>query len=134
LYTNSNFGGNTPSLTPHKFNVVANLTYDTPNNLTMISTPLPELSSSNNKIIVPAVASHPQSISNLNIPPLPQLSQPANPSPSPSPSSTENNNNDNNNNMNLVIDIPLDNAQPNNPNPTDNSSTHSNSPGNFGNM
>lgn len=130
LYTNSNFGGNTPSLSPHKFNVVANLTYDTPNNLTMISTPVPELSSSNNKIIVPAVASHPPpSISNLNIPPLPQLSQPANPSPSPSPSSTENNNN-----MNLVIDIPLDNAQPNNPNPTDNSSTHSNSPGNLGNM
>jgi hypothetical protein len=128
VYSNSNFGMKTPSLSsPQKFNVVANLTYDTPNQVTTV-TSSSSINSPKNETITSASASQSQSISTLNIPELPKLLQ----TPKPSPSfSTENN--DNNNNVNLVIDIPIDNAESNFA-VADNSSTHSMSPSNPGSM
>jgi hypothetical protein len=132
VYSNSNFGMSTPSLSPQKFNVIANLTYDTPNHITAAAVASSSsIKSPKNETITPASASQPQSISNLNIPELPKLlhtPKPLSPSPSPSPSSSSKENNNNNNNVNLVIDIPIDNAV------ADNSSTHSMSPSNVGNM
>ena len=128
VYSNSNFGMKTPSLSsPQKFNVVANLTYDTPNQVTTV-TSSSSIKSPKNETITSASASQFQSISTLNIPELPKLLE----TPKPSPSfSTENN--DNNNNVNLVIDIPIDNAESNFA-VADNSSTHSMSPSNPGSM
>ena len=130
VYSNSNFGMSTPSLSPQKFNVIANLTYDTPNHITAAAVASSSsIKSPKNETITPASASQPQSISNLNIPELPKLLHTPKPlSPSPSPSSSSKENNNNNNNVNLVIDIPIDNAV------ADNSSTHSMSPSNVGNM
>ena len=115
-YSKLNIGMNTPSaISPHKFNVSANLTYDTPTNPTMISTPAASSQQSiKNEIIAPppaasiiasasASASPAQHNLTLNIPALPLLSSAS----TPSPSNTENNN------VNLVIDVPMDNAEPN---------------------
>jgi hypothetical protein len=133
-YSNLNIGINTPpsAISPEKFNVSAKLTYGTPTNPTMISTPSASSQQSiKNEMIAPAAApftiasvSPSQPISTLNMPPLPQLSM-------PSPSNTENNN------INLVIDVPMDNDN-DQPNfavaAADNSSTHSASPSNVGSM
>jgi hypothetical protein len=112
MYNNSNLEMNTPAISPEKFNVSAKLTYGTPINATTKLTPTAVLSHSNQNEIVPAFVSAPapnassvspsQPISTLNIPALPSLSSVSTPSPS-----TENNN------VNLVIDVPIDNAQPN---------------------
>jgi hypothetical protein len=129
-----NIGINTPSaISPEKFNVSAKLTYGTPTNPTMISTPVASSQHSvKNEIIAPAAApstiasvSPSQPISTLNMPPLPQLSLVSTPSPS----------NMENDNVNFVIDIPLYNDQPNIASAAaDNSSTHSASPSNVGSM
>jgi len=130
-YSNSNIGMNTPAISPEKFNVSAKLTYGTPTNPVMISTPAASSQKSiKNEIIAPpavivASVSPSQPISTLNMPPLPPLSLVS----TPSPSNTENNN------VNLVIDVPIDNDQPNIAvAAADNSSTHSASPSNVGNM
>ena len=83
----------------------------------------------NEIISLPAVivdsVSPSQHISTLNMPPLPSFSLVSTPSPS----------NAENNNVNLVIDVPVDNDQPNiTVAAADNSSTHSESPSNVGNM
>lgn len=138
-YSNSNIGMNTPAISPEKFNVSAKLTYGTPTNPVMISTPAASSQKSiKNEIIAPAAAAAPsvsasvspsQPISTLNMPPLPPLSMVS----TPSSSNPENNNV--NNNVNLVIDVPIDNDQPNIAvAAADNSSTHSASPSNVGNM
>ena len=129
VYSNSNVEMKTPSLSPQKFNVVANLTYGTPTNPTTISTPaaLFHHSNQNEIITLPPVVASPspspspsQPISTLNMPSLPAIS-------TPSPSNTENNN------VNLVIDVPMDNVEPFFAVP-DNSSTHSASPNDVGSM
>ena len=129
MYNNSNFEINTPAISPQKFNVSANLTYGTPTNTNMISTPATSSQQSiKNEIIAPlpapthsiiasASASPAQHNLTLNIPALPLLSM-------QSPS-TENNN------VNLVIDVPMDNAEPNIVAATDNLSA---SPSNVGSM
>ena len=87
VYNNSTFGMNTPSMSPQKNNVNGIFTYDNLNiNTKNISTPT---ESSHQSIIASAP------ITTLNIPALPQLIQ------------------ENNNSMNLVIDVPMDNTQPN---------------------
>ena len=112
-YNNSRFGMNTPSITPQKNNVSAILTYDNPNNTNTISTPAAYSHQPiKNEIIVPASAL-PIYTPVLNIPALPQLI------------------NVNNNNMNLVIDVPVDNAEPNIADSADNLSA---SPSIVGNM
>ena len=137
-YSNSNIEMNTPAISPEKFNVSAKLIYGTPINPPAISTPATSSQQSiKNEIIAAASVGAPaapftiasaspsQPISTLNMPPLPPLSLVSTPSPS-----TENNN------VNLVIDIPLDNDEPNiaSAAAADNSSTHSASPSNVGSM
>ena len=126
---NLNLEIDTPSISPEKFNVSAKLTYGTPTNPTTISTPAASSQQSiKNEIIAPlpapthsiiasASASPAQHNLTLNIPALPSLSM-------QSPS-TENNN------VNLVIDVPMDNAEPNIVAATDNLSA---SPSNVGSM
>ena len=126
---NLNLEIDTPSISPEKFNVSAKLTYGTPTNPTTISTPAASSQQSiKNEIIAPlpapthsiiasASASPAQHNLTLNIPALPLLSM-------QSPS-TENNN------VNLVIDVPMDNAEPNIVAATDNLSA---SPSNVGSM
>jgi hypothetical protein len=124
VYKNSNFEMNTPSISPLKFNVNANLTYDTPN-LSTVSRPA-ALHSPQNEITVPVhhtVVSPSNSISTLNIPQLPQLLSMS--------TQLHSNSENNNNNVNLVIDIPVDNAQPN---IAAAASDNSFSPGNMGSM
>ena len=104
MFNNSNFEINTPSISPDKLNVIANLTYGTPMKPTTNSTPASVLPHSNqNEIIASASASPSQLISTLNMPALPPLSSVSTPSPS----------NIENNNVNFVIDVPQENAQVN---------------------